>query len=125
MFFSIPNQPMDAAEETAILLATGCPRETVNVLSSFAAKYRQTVSADSIQKNRKLGTRALVRIARRLARFPNGTDLNTLINRSLLAEFLPAVERMDLDATFKEIGIKEEAPLVRYSSIENKIVSGW
>jgi hypothetical protein len=117
MFFSVPSQPMDEVEEGAILLATGCSTLHVNTLLSFADKYRQSMSFDSVQKNRKLGTRSLVRIARRLARFPQDDDLSSIINRSLLAEFLPAVERMNLDNLLEESDIKKRNPMFNPSPI--------
>jgi von Willebrand factor A domain-containing protein 8 len=113
MFFPIPSQPMDADEENEILLETGCSPNIIKTLLSFAEKYRQSLSADAVQKNRKLGTRALVRIATRLARFPQDDDLNALISRSLLAEFLPAVERITLDTLLQEAGIKKRSAWVR------------
>jgi hypothetical protein len=71
------------------------------------------MSSDNVQKNRKLGTRAMVRIARRLAWFPQDDDLNAIIGRSLLSDFLPAVERMNLDTLLLGSGIKRRAPAVR------------
>lgn len=112
IFFPIPSQPMTQEEESSILLETGCSPGAVETLVSFADKYRHSMSSDSVQKNRKLGTRALVRIARRLAWFPQDDDLNAIIGRSLLTEFLPAVERMNLDALLLESGIKRRAPAV-------------
>jgi hypothetical protein len=116
MFFPIPSQPMDAAEETAILLETGCSSSIIKTLLSFTEKYRQSLSSDTAQKNRKLGTRSLVRIATRLAKFPQDGDLHRVIRRSLLADFLPAVERMNLDTLMQEAGIKEMSAWVRQCS---------
>ncbi|KAF8909617.1 AAA domain-containing protein [Gymnopilus junonius] len=102
MFLPIPSQPMDDKEEAAILLATGCPQDLVDILLIFAGKYRASMSADNVLKNRKLGTRTLVRIARRLAIYARDTDLYTLIQRSLLAEFLPATEKMNLNMLLED-----------------------
>lgn len=113
MFFPIPSQPMNKEEEVTLLLSTGCLPSTVHTLISFAEKYRQSMSADSVQKNRKLGTRSLVRITRRLAMLPHDDDLNAIISRSLLAEFLPKVERMNLNDLLDEAGIRRRTPLVR------------
>ncbi|KAG5651686.1 hypothetical protein H0H81_007817 [Sphagnurus paluster] len=110
MFFPIPSQPMDRCEEGDILRATGCPPELVETLLSFSEKYRLGMSEDNILKNRKLGTRTLVRIARRLAIFPQDNDLNVIITRSLLAEFLPAMERMNLDTLLTESNIERKTP---------------
>lgn len=112
MFFPIPSQPMDRKEEADILLSTGCPSPLVEVLVSFAEKYRKSISADNILKNRKLGTRSLVRIAHRLAMFPHDNDLNSIISRTLLAEFLPASERMNLDTLLEEVNIEMKTPPV-------------
>jgi hypothetical protein len=113
MFFPIPSQPMDKKEESDILALTGCSPTVVDVIVSFAEKYRQSISADNILKNRKLGTRSLFRIARRLSMFPQDDDLNAIINRSLLAEFLPAVERMNLETLLEESKIEKQNALVR------------
>lgn len=114
MFFPIPSQPMGRREEANILLSTGCPPTFVDSLILFAEKYRQSISVDNVLKNRKLGTRSLVRIARRLAMFPQDDDLNTIICRSLLAEFLPASERMNLDTLLEEVDIERKTPPVRH-----------
>ena len=99
---------MDEQEERGILLSSGCPPQILDQLLSFANKYRNTFSDENVQKNRRLGTRSLMRIARRLAQFPDDArDLHTLLSRSLLAEFLPATERMNLEALFEEIGVKK------------------
>jgi len=107
MFFPIPSQPMDVKEESAILLATGCSQEIIEKLLVFAERYRQSMSADNILKNRKLGTRTLVRIARRIALLPipHGLDLHAILRRSLLAEFLPATEKMNLNSLLEDSNI--------------------
>ncbi|KAH6910612.1 AAA domain-containing protein [Coprinopsis sp. MPI-PUGE-AT-0042] len=110
MFFPIPSQPMDAAEEAAVLSATGCPLPIVDTLLAFAERYRSSLSADNIIKNRKLGTRTLVSIARRISLFPDNIDLNLLISRSLLAEFLPAVEKLNLGMLLEDSGIMKRTP---------------
>ncbi|RDB28140.1 von Willebrand factor A domain-containing protein 8 [Hypsizygus marmoreus] len=110
MFFPIPSQPMDRNEELDILRSTGCSPALVETILSFAEKYRQSMSEDNVIKNRKLGTRSLVRIARRLALFPQDDDLNAIISRSLLAEFLPAMERMNLDALLVDSDIEKKTP---------------
>ena len=114
MFFAIPSQPMDTAEEADILARTGAPQRHTQTLLGFAEKYRRVMTADAVQKNRRLGTRSLVRIARRLAAFPWDDDLYAVLGRSLLAEFLPATERLSLDVLFAECGIVKKTPLVGF-----------
>ncbi|KAJ7829772.1 hypothetical protein B0H14DRAFT_3465448 [Mycena olivaceomarginata] len=67
MFFPVPAQRMGRVEEEAILLATGCAPRAVKRMLAFTERYRASMSEDSMQKNRKLGTRSLVRVARRMA----------------------------------------------------------
>jgi hypothetical protein len=112
MFFPVPSQPMEVEEESAILFTTGCSPGTIQTLLSFAEKYRQSMSTDNVQKNRKLGTRSLVRIARRFAMFPEDGDLHAIISRSLLAEFLPKAERLNLDNILEETRIWKKEPPV-------------
>ncbi len=108
MFFTVPAQPMSHAEEAHILLQTGCAAPVVNTLLAFADRYRTSMTSDAVQKNRKLGTRALMRIARRVAQFPVAADdLYVLLSRAILAEFLPATEAMNLNNIFEETGIKK------------------
>lgn len=112
MFFPIPSQPMDQKEESTILFATGCRQELVDTLLIFAEKYRSSVSGDNVLKNRKLGTRTLVRTARRLALYPQDTDIHAIIQRSLLAEFLPATEKMNLNTMLEDSNIFKLTPPV-------------
>ncbi|KAF8624743.1 hypothetical protein AX17_007074 [Amanita inopinata Kibby_2008] len=107
MFFSVPSQPMDRQEEAAILQAVGCPPALLDVLLNFAEKYRLSTSVDNIIKNRKLGTRSLVRIARRLSRFQRESNLHDTICRSLLAEFLPVAEKMNLEGMLRDCEINK------------------
>ncbi|KAI0634180.1 AAA domain-containing protein [Trametes polyzona] len=110
MFFAVAAQPMSQPEEAHILLQTGCPPHVVDTLLKFADKYRSGMTSDAVQKNRKLGTRSLLRIARRVARFPADDDLHALLSRALLAEFLPATETMNLQNIFEECGIQKRTP---------------
>lgn len=112
MFFPIAARPMGREEEASILLDTGCAPETVKRLLDFAEKHRATMASDSAQKNRKLGTRALIRIARRLAKYPSDNDLHFFLSRSILAEFLPATETLKLQTLFAEVGIRKRTPAV-------------
>ncbi|KAH7915875.1 AAA domain-containing protein [Hygrophoropsis aurantiaca] len=110
MFFPIPSQPMDEVEEEAILLQTGCLSSITQSLLSFAGRYRSSIASDEIQRNRKLGTRALVRIAKLFAKFPRSIDLHAVLSRTLLADFLPAVEKINLNALLLESGILKSSP---------------
>lgn len=105
---------MTPAEESTVLLQTGCPSNLVDLLLNFADNYRSSMTSDLVQKNRKLGTRALVRTASRLANFPGYADLHELLSHAVLAEFLPATERISLDNIFEELKIEKKTPPVRH-----------
>ena len=110
MFFTLPSQPMNKEEERKAVLSTGCPAEIVGRLLTFAEKYRNTLASDSVQRNRKFGTRAILRISKRMAMDSqngdrSGDELYVLINRSILAEFLPTTERAALEVLLKECDI--------------------
>lgn len=107
LFFTIPTQPMHSTEELTVLLSTGCPAPVAKQLLDFAERYRLTLSVENLQKSRKLGTRSLVRIAKRIAAFPDDSHLRHLLRETLLAEFLPITERSSLEALFTELQIPE------------------
>lgn len=114
MFFPVPAQPMGREEEAALLLRTGCLPTHVDVLLGFATAYRTRMApADGALRVRRLGTRALLRIARRLARFSWDLDVRTMLERALLTEFLPATEKVGVEELLEENGFKKISPAVR------------
>jgi hypothetical protein len=114
MFFPVPAQPMGRSEEAALLLRTGCPATHVDTLLGFAAAYRtRMVPADGALRVRRLGTRALLRIARMVARFPWDLDVRSMLERALLTEFLPATEKAGVEELLEASGIRKVSPAVR------------
>ncbi|WFD31235.1 hypothetical protein MSPP1_002269 [Malassezia sp. CBS 17886] len=95
MFGTVAAEPMDEAEEREIVSAyVRCDAAQLDTLFAFARRYRDE-SADpnvGLHKARRLGTRQLIRVARRLAHWP-GTDLYALLWRNQLADFLPSTVR--------------------------------
>jgi hypothetical protein len=114
MFFTIPSQPMSRVEEQHILLSHhNSPSRLVDLLLDFAEKYRGSMVEESgAVRKRKLGTRTLVRVMRRIAVEKGEVDLYAIITRILLAEFLPAVEKMNLEGLLSEVGIEKKTPPV-------------
>ncbi|KAJ7165324.1 AAA domain-containing protein [Mycena filopes] len=115
MFFPVLAQPMARAEETAILRATGCAVDSIERMLDFAERYRASMAEDNVLKSRRLGTRALVRVARRIGAVGGAEgeaegDLRALLSRTLLLEFIPAVERMNVEQLFDDAGIARGAP---------------
>jgi hypothetical protein len=77
ILFPVPAQPMGRMEEEAILLAARGARRVVKWMFAFAERYRASMAEDSVQKNRKLGTRSLLRVARRMAVVDGGDGMGT------------------------------------------------
>ncbi|KAH8980661.1 AAA domain-containing protein [Lactarius akahatsu] len=112
MFLTLPAQPMGRSEEAALLLRTGCPPSHVHALLEFAGTYRTRMApSDGALRVRRLGTRALLRIARRLARFPWDQDMRKMLERALLTDFLPATERAGVEELLEDVGIKKISPV--------------
>ncbi|EPT01986.1 hypothetical protein FOMPIDRAFT_1119374 [Fomitopsis schrenkii] len=128
MFFTLPLLSMSRAEERTVLLQTGCLPSTADTLLDFADRYRSRFTgADSgegsalrTQKNRKLGTRALVRICKRMARAPDTEDMRVLLERAVLQEFLPRTEAMSLDELLEGCNIQRKSPPFNPSPVVSK-----
>jgi hypothetical protein len=124
MVGTLSSIPMPPTEELDILLSTGCNASTAKKVLEFASAYRASLDAamkesgnrgsnsNNVHKSRRLGTRALVRIARWCARFPWDEDLYSLFARALLIEFLPPTERTNVETLMKECGIERTLELV-------------
>ncbi|KXN92823.1 von Willebrand factor A domain-containing protein 8 [Leucoagaricus sp. SymC.cos] len=89
MFFPIPSQPMDTQEELSIFTTMGHPKELADTLLQFAEKYRASISADNVLRSQRLET----------------LDLSFIILQSLLSQFLPAIEYLNLNMLLKESNI--------------------
>jgi hypothetical protein len=108
---------MHRSEEAALLLRTGCPPANVDALLRFSGAYRtRTVSSNGALRVRLLGTRALLGVARRLARFPWDQDVRRILERAFLTEFLSATEKAGVEELLEDAGIKKISPAVRISA---------
>ncbi|WFD43708.1 hypothetical protein MPSI1_002372 [Malassezia psittaci] len=107
MFATIATPPMTAAEERQVLeKQTQVNPNQLEKLLAFAERYRKE-SADpnvGLHKARRLGTRQLLRFAKRLAHFPE-TDMYAMIWRNQLADFLPRTVRDLVKVMLLETGI--------------------
>lgn len=99
---------MNLAEERSLLVATGCPTHLVDLMETFAIQYR-AITSNVGSKARKLGTKSLLRMAKRLARFPH-EDLRTMLERALLVQFLPITEKDQIEDLMVQVGL-QVAPL--------------
>jgi hypothetical protein len=97
---------MSIDEERELLLSTGCLLELVDLMETFATKYRILTSTPG-NKARRLGTRSLVRIAKRLASYPK-ENLRNMLERTLLVQFLPITEQEQIHDLMLEVGLPVE-----------------
>ncbi|GAA6009045.1 hypothetical protein JCM11491_005725 [Sporobolomyces phaffii] len=100
---SLVSSPMSMDEERELLLSTGCLPELVERMETFATRYRVLTSTPG-NKSRRLGTRSLIRMAKRLASFPD-EDLRGMIERTLLVQFLPITEQEQIHDLMLEVGL--------------------
>ncbi|KAH8981377.1 hypothetical protein EDB86DRAFT_3087168 [Lactarius hatsudake] len=111
MFLTLPAQPMGRSEEAALLLRTGCPPSHADALLGFAGTYRTRMApSDGALRVRRLGTRALLRTARRLARSLWDQDTRKMLERALLTDFLPATEKAGVEELLEDAGVKKISP---------------
>ncbi|TPX37183.1 hypothetical protein SmJEL517_g01076 [Synchytrium microbalum] len=108
MFLEIP--PIGLDEEAGIIKAlTNCPEAPMKILLEFASRFRALATAGSghesvLAKSASLSTRQLIRICRRLVKFPN-EDLYTSIHRTCLSPFLPSLAKQTLEDILTDSGI--------------------
>ncbi|GAA5845377.1 hypothetical protein JCM3766R1_006337 [Sporobolomyces carnicolor] len=101
---SLPSAPMSAREERHLLSTTGCPAHLIDSMEAFATKYRALTGVPG-NKSRRLGTATLMRIAKRLARYPR-ENLRTMFDRNLLVAFLPVTEQEQVRELMVECGLR-------------------
>ncbi|PWY99398.1 hypothetical protein BCV70DRAFT_162599 [Testicularia cyperi] len=110
MFAVCTTRAMDEAEERHVVLSRiGLETETSNIrrMFEFVNRYR-ALSADpnlGLSKSRRLGTRQVIRMASRLAKWDEDCDLHGLIWRSLLVDFLPITVREVISNLLGDCGI--------------------
>ncbi|TKY88244.1 hypothetical protein EX895_002954 [Sporisorium graminicola] len=110
LFAICSTRAMDEDEERHIVLSRvglETPTSDMKRMFHFVNRYRE-LSADpnlGLAKSRRLGTRQVIRMASRLARWQDDCDVHGLIWRSLLVDFLPITVREVIANLLTECGI--------------------
>ena len=71
-----------------------------------------------------LSTRQLLRIARRLSRYPD-ENVYDLIQKACLSQFLPRLARSALESELEEQGVVKPEVVVAEDSIEKNVTCTW
>ncbi|KAJ9475446.1 hypothetical protein PHBOTO_005536 [Pseudozyma hubeiensis] len=110
LFAICSTRAMDEDEERHIVLSRvglDAPTSDMKRMFHFVNRYR-SLSADpnlGLAKSRRLGTRQVIRMASRLARWQEDCDVHGLIWRTLLVDFLPITVREVIANLLTECGI--------------------
>ena len=107
MFATLAAPPMTADEERAVVQQqSGVSDTALDPVWAFVHKYRTQASDANVglHKARRFGTRQLIRIARRLARWPDD-DVYRLLFRNQLCDFLPRTVRDIVHHMLLDVGI--------------------
>ncbi|CAH7688707.1 AAA domain-containing protein [Phakopsora pachyrhizi] len=109
----IPTIPLGQSEEEELMRRTGASCSAIKKLSDFALQYRTASigltesSSSSTPKLKRLGTRTLIRLCKKLAVYPQEeASLGRHLASVVLANFLPKTERMTFDKCMKTAGIQ-------------------
>ncbi len=110
MFFFHSMRPLSQEEELGVLSAlTGHPSQVLQEVLKVTQRLRQSEDASLRSVSNSLSTRQLLRVARRLGRFPD-ESAHGAITKACLARFLPSLPKEALEKTMADMGMhKSEA----------------
>ena len=106
MFLFHTLRPMSKMEEYGVVrtLAPTLPEDTLNALLDVAQLLRGKGAHSVLTNSVTLSTRQILRIARRLERYPD-EGLHHAVNRAVLSRFLPAVAKDALEQLLRSAGV--------------------
>nr|XP_004650824.2 von Willebrand factor A domain-containing protein 8 [Jaculus jaculus] len=128
MFFFHHMKPLAKNEEIKVIkeMVPNIPQEALEKLLSFTHKLRSTQDPTAQSLAASLSTRQLLRISRRLSRYPN-ENLHGAVMKACLARFLPSLARSALQKTLADAAIEINTDDNLEPELENykcEIVSG-
>lgn len=115
MFMFHEMRPLSSLEELHVVQSLTGQDKIPPALSSImhlTEKLRQSEDVSLSTIANSLSTRQLVRIARRLKRFPS-EDIHELVHKACLARFLPALPREALETMLKDMSIEKSEDATR------------
>jgi hypothetical protein len=113
MFLFHTMRPLSMAEEKSVLMALATsqsqPHKTLEEILSLTHELRGSEDSALNSIANSLSTRQLLRIARRLERFPGDTSYQA-VQKACLARFLPSLPKEALYKSMQDFGV--EMPVV-------------
>eukprot|EP00088_Acartia_fossae_P010900 TRINITY_DN15467_c2_g1_i2.p1 TRINITY_DN15467_c2_g1~~TRINITY_DN15467_c2_g1_i2.p1 ORF type:complete len:537 (+),score=101.70 TRINITY_DN15467_c2_g1_i2:81-1613(+) len=128
MFLYHDMRSLSKLEETTILReVTGNSAESLDEILRITHKLRSAEDASLRSISTSLSTRQLIRIAKRLQRFPDESTYSA-INKACLSRFLPALAKETLQKLLEKSGIEkdfiEEDPNIKCLAENNMLTIG-
>ncbi|XP_036084810.1 von Willebrand factor A domain-containing protein 8 isoform X2 [Rousettus aegyptiacus] len=110
MFLFHYMKPLVKSEEIRVIqeMVPSIPQEALDKLLSFTHKLRETQDPTAQSLAASLSTRQLLRIARRLSRYPE-ENLHGAVTKACLSRFLPSLARSALEKNLADASIEISA----------------
>lgn len=106
MFLFHVMRPLSHQEELSVLqVASGKPSETMGSILKLTHRLRKSEDASLKSIANSLSTRQLLRISKRLKRFPDESVYHA-VQKACLTRFLPTLPREALDKIMSDLGIQ-------------------
>ena len=126
MFLFHDMRSLSQAEETQVVtsVAGSCGQVMADIMT-VTHKLRSSEDASLRSVATNLSTRQLLRLARRLNKYPDETASN-LINKACLGRFLPALAKDSLDKMLERLGIEKTVPVLDPDiscSVDDKVLT--
>ena len=126
MFLFHDMRSLSQAEETQVVtsVAGSCGQVMADIMT-VTHKLRSSEDASLRSVATNLSTRQLLRLARRLNKYPDETASN-LINKACLGRFLPALAKDSLDKMLERLGVEKTVPVLDPDiscSVDDKVLT--
>ncbi|XP_072473221.1 von Willebrand factor A domain-containing protein 8 isoform X2 [Notamacropus eugenii] len=107
LFFFHHMKPLIRSEEMEVIkeMVPNVPHDAMEKLLSFTHKLRETEDPTAQSLAASLSTRQLLRIARRLSKYPD-ESLHRAVHKACLSRFLPSLAQTALEKNLLDAGIE-------------------
>ncbi|XP_070538007.1 von Willebrand factor A domain-containing protein 8-like [Ptychodera flava] len=115
-------KPLSYVEEMEVIqgMVPNAVQDLMDPLLKFTHRLRNSGDTTLLSLASSLSTRQLLRIARRLAQYPN-ENLHDAINKACLSRFLPKLAKQSLEKSLEDANIKPFKPELQPMEIEKAV----